>query len=71
MKAYSQMNRYLSSFVEHAIRDNDYGTRDKLFLEKLLRNELQPPLDKSKVFFVLFDVCHSKLKIFDFFENLS
>jgi len=47
VKAYNQMNRYLSSFVEHAIRENDYFVKDKLLLEKLLKNELQPPDDKS------------------------
>jgi len=52
VKAYNTMNRYLSSFVEHAIRDNDYVVKDKLLLEKLLKNELQPPLDKSKFTFL-------------------
>ena len=46
--AYGHMNRYLSSFIEHAIRDNDYVVQDKFFMERLLKNELQPPLDKSK-----------------------
>ena len=48
VKAYNSINRYLSSFVEHAIRDNDYTVKDKLFLEKRLKNELEPPMEKSK-----------------------
>jgi len=48
--AYTQMNKYLSSFMEHAILDNDYIVKDKYFMEKLLKNELQPPLDKCQFY---------------------
>ena len=46
------MNKYLSSFIEHAIRDIDYVVRDKFLIERLLQNELQPPLDKSELVYV-------------------
>ena len=46
--AYTTMNKYLSSFIEHAIQDNDYLVKDKFLMEKLLQNELQAPVDKCK-----------------------
>ena len=42
------MNKYLASFIEHAIQDNDYVVKDKFLMEKLFKNELQAPVDKCK-----------------------
>ena len=33
---YSKMNKFLTRFLEHALKDLDYDVREKLFLEKVL-----------------------------------
>ncbi|XP_039264692.2 meckelin-like [Styela clava] len=53
MKAYSTMRTFLTSFINHSLRDLDYNVRDKLFLEKLLNIEFQEPIDKA--FFTIDD----------------
>ncbi|XP_012554486.2 meckelin isoform X1 [Hydra vulgaris] len=45
--AYETMNKYLTTFIEHALRDNDYIVKEKLLMEKLFNLELQSPLEKS------------------------
>eukprot|EP00795_Rhopilema_esculentum_P008416 gene8416-14397_t len=45
--AYSTMNKFLTSFIEHSTTELDYVVKDKLMLEKLLDMELQAPLDKA------------------------
>ncbi|MBN3316611.1 MKS3 protein, partial [Atractosteus spatula] len=47
MKAYHNMNRFLSSFFEHVHKDMDYIVKDKLFLEKIMNYEFQQPVEKS------------------------
>uniref|UniRef100_A0A4W3IL95 Meckelin n=1 Tax=Callorhinchus milii TaxID=7868 RepID=A0A4W3IL95_CALMI len=47
LKAYSTMNKFLSSFLDHAYKDMDYTVRDKLFLERILDFEFQQSEDRS------------------------
>nr|XP_015223564.1 PREDICTED: meckelin-like [Lepisosteus oculatus] len=47
MKAYHNMNWFLSSFFEHVHKDMDYIVKDKLFLEKIMNYEFQQPVEKS------------------------
>ena len=42
--AYTTMNRFLTRFLEHALRDLDYEVRDKMFLESVLDIEFQVPI---------------------------
>ncbi|KAM4688916.1 meckelin [Discoglossus pictus] len=72
-KAYHTMNKYLSSFIDHAFKDMDYFVKDKLFLERILDMEFMEPMDKS-IFYndenylfsnVLFYGNESALLIFD------
>nr|XP_033788678.1 meckelin [Geotrypetes seraphini] len=46
-KAYHTMNKFLSSFIDHAHKDMDYFVKDKLLLERILGMELLEPIDKS------------------------
>jgi len=45
--AYSTLNKFLASFVEHSSSDFDYMVKDKLLLERLLDMELTPPIEKG------------------------
>ncbi|XP_051879525.1 meckelin [Pristis pectinata] len=47
MKAYNTTNRFLGSFIDHALRDMDYVVQDKLLLEKIIGMELHEPIDKT------------------------
>ncbi|XP_032891723.1 meckelin-like isoform X1 [Amblyraja radiata] len=47
LKAYFTMNKFLSSFLEHAYKDMDYVVREKLFLERILDFEFQRSDDRS------------------------
>ncbi|XP_072101178.1 meckelin [Mobula birostris] len=47
MKAYNTTNRFLGSFIDHALQDMDYIVQDKLLLERLIGMELHEPLDKT------------------------
>ncbi|XP_067853617.1 meckelin-like [Heptranchias perlo] len=47
LKAYFTMNKFLSSFLEHAYKDMDYVVREKLFLERILDFEFQRSEDRS------------------------
>lgn len=47
VNAYHMMNRFLSAFIEHSIRDNNYIVKDKVFSEKLFKNELLTPFENS------------------------
>lgn len=47
LQAYFIMNRFLSAFLDHALRDFDYMVRDKLLLERLLGIEFNDPIDKA------------------------
>ncbi|CAH2285567.1 meckelin isoform X1 [Pelobates cultripes] len=72
-KAYHTMNKFLSSFIDHAFKDMDYFVKDKLFLERMLSMEFMEPMDKS-IFYndlkhsfsnVLFYGNESTLLVFD------
>ncbi|KAM8966844.1 meckelin [Pelodytes ibericus] len=72
-KAYHTMNKFLSSFIDHAFKDMDYFVKDKLLLERILSMEFMEPMDKS-IFYsdeshsfsnVLFYGNESTLLIFD------
>ncbi|XP_075438837.1 meckelin isoform X2 [Ascaphus truei] len=72
-KTYHIMNKFLSSFIDHAFKDMDYFVKDKLLLERILRMEFMEPMDKS-IFYndethsfsdVLFYGNESTLLIFD------
>ncbi|XP_078397364.1 meckelin [Cetorhinus maximus] len=73
MKAYNTTNKFLGSFIDHAIRDMDYIVQDKLLLERLIGMELHEPIDKSIFYndenFTFTDVLYygneSTLLIFD------
>lgn len=47
LQAYHTMNRFLSAFIEHALRDLDYVVKDKTFVENLLDVEFQEPIDQG------------------------
>ncbi|XP_032876296.1 meckelin [Amblyraja radiata] len=47
MKAYNTTNRFLGSFIDHALRDMDYIVQDKLLLERIMGMELHEPIDKT------------------------
>ncbi|KAG9478738.1 hypothetical protein GDO78_012415 [Eleutherodactylus coqui] len=72
-KAYHTMNKFLSSFIDHAFKDMDYFVKDKLLLERILSMEFMEPMDRS-IFYndenhsfsnVLFYGHESTLLIFD------
>ncbi|XP_053323888.1 meckelin [Spea bombifrons] len=72
-KAYYTMNKFLSSFIDHAFKDMDYFVKDKLLFERMLGMEFMEPMDKS-IFYndeshsfsnVLFYGNESTLLIFD------
>ncbi|XP_046393183.1 meckelin [Ischnura elegans] len=44
-QAYEAMNKFLSAFLEHALKDIDYEVRDKVFIETLLDIEMNEPLE--------------------------
>uniref|UniRef100_A0A8C5PZP9 Transmembrane protein 67 n=1 Tax=Leptobrachium leishanense TaxID=445787 RepID=A0A8C5PZP9_9ANUR len=54
-KAYHTMNKFLSSFIDHAFKDMDYFVKDKLLLERILSMEFMEPMDKS-IFYNVFPV---------------
>uniref|UniRef100_UPI00398F3174 meckelin isoform X2 n=1 Tax=Pristiophorus japonicus TaxID=55135 RepID=UPI00398F3174 len=47
MRAYNTTNRFLGSFIDHALRDMDYIVQDKLLLERIIGMELHEPIDKT------------------------
>ncbi|XP_030437699.1 meckelin-like isoform X5 [Gopherus evgoodei] len=47
LRSYYTLNRFLSSFLEHAYRDMDYVVKDKFFLERFMDMEFQEPVDMS------------------------
>ncbi|XP_038664961.1 meckelin isoform X1 [Scyliorhinus canicula] len=47
MKAYNTTNKFLGSFIDHAIHDMDYIVQDKLLLERIIGMELHEPIDKT------------------------
>ncbi|XP_056378292.1 meckelin isoform X2 [Hyla sarda] len=72
-KAYHTMNKFLSSFIDHAFKDMDYFVKDKLLLERIFSMEFMEPMDRS-IFYndenhsfsdVLFYGHESTLLIFD------
>ncbi|KAM4704943.1 meckelin [Rhinophrynus dorsalis] len=72
-RAYNTMNKFLSSFIDHAFKDMDYYVKDKILLERILTMEFMEPLEKS-IFYkdenhsfsdVLFYGNESTLLIFD------
>ncbi|XP_040290242.1 meckelin [Bufo bufo] len=72
-KAYYTMNKFLSSFIDHAFKEMDYFVKDKLLLERILSMEFMEPMDRS-IFYndenhsfsdVLFYGHESTLLIFD------
>lgn len=72
-KAYHTMNKFLSSFIDHAFKEMDYFVKDKLLLERIFSMEFMEPMDRS-IFYndenpsfsdVLFYGHESTLLIFD------
>ena len=47
LQAYFIMNRFLSAFIDHALRDFSYMVKDKLLLERLMGIEFNDPIDKA------------------------
>uniref|UniRef100_A0A4W3JEK8 Transmembrane protein 67 n=1 Tax=Callorhinchus milii TaxID=7868 RepID=A0A4W3JEK8_CALMI len=47
VRTYNNMNKFLSSFVDHSLRDLDYIVKDKLLLERIIGLELNEPTDMS------------------------
>lgn len=67
------MNKFLSSFIDHAFKEMDYFVKDKLLLERIFSMEFMEPMDRS-IFYndenpsfsdVLFYGHESTLLIFD------
>ena len=51
IEAYSSVNRFLSAFIDHSLRDNDYAVKNKLLLERMLDLELgELPQDKALLY---------------------
>ncbi|PIK39447.1 putative meckelin [Apostichopus japonicus] len=50
LEAYGTMNKFLSAFIDHGMRDIDYLVKDKLLLEKILDMEFYDPVDKGFLF---------------------
>ncbi|KAG8441839.1 hypothetical protein GDO86_010860 [Hymenochirus boettgeri] len=46
-RAYNTMNKFLTSFIDHAFKEVDYYVKDKMLLERLLGMEFMEPMDKS------------------------
>merc|ERR1712013_301232 len=49
--AYTTMNRFLTRFLEHALRDLDFEVRDKMVLETILDIEFQDMVAGDKAIF--------------------
>ena len=48
IEAYSSVNRFLTAFIDHSLRDDDYAVKNKLLLERILDLELgELPQDKA------------------------
>nr|CAD7441633.1 unnamed protein product [Timema bartmani] len=47
VQAYHSMNRFLSAFLEHTLKDLNYDVRDKLFMESLLDIEFTETSDQG------------------------
>lgn len=47
LQAYHNMNKYLSAFIEHSIKDVDYLVKDKTFLENVMDAEFVETLGQS------------------------
>jgi meckelin len=48
IEAYSSVNRFLTAFIDHSLRDDDYAVRNKLLFERILDLELgELPQDKA------------------------
>ncbi|XP_067396070.1 meckelin-like [Emydura macquarii macquarii] len=50
LRSYYTLNRFLSSFLEHAYRDMDFIVKDKFFLEHIMDMEFQEPVDTSVLY---------------------
>uniref|UniRef100_A0A8B9IZV2 Transmembrane protein 67 n=1 Tax=Amazona collaria TaxID=241587 RepID=A0A8B9IZV2_9PSIT len=46
-RAYNTMNKFLSSFINHAHKEMDYIVKDKLLFERILGMEFMEPIEKS------------------------
>lgn len=40
LEAYGLVNKFLSAFIDHSLREDDYSVRNKLLLERILNVEL-------------------------------
>ncbi|XP_028416781.1 LOW QUALITY PROTEIN: meckelin-like [Dendronephthya gigantea] len=48
IEAYSSVNRFLSAFIDHSLREHDYAVKNKLLLERIFDLELgELPQDKA------------------------
>ncbi|XP_049787619.1 meckelin isoform X2 [Schistocerca cancellata] len=50
LQAYQNLNKFLSAFLDHALKDLDYEIRDKLFVEALLDIEFAENSDKGVLY---------------------
>nr|XP_006818273.1 PREDICTED: meckelin [Saccoglossus kowalevskii] len=50
LQAFQTMNKFLSAFLDHSLRDLDYIVKDKLLLERILDMEFFDPVDKGFFF---------------------
>ncbi|XP_046999873.1 meckelin isoform X2 [Schistocerca americana] len=50
VQAYQNLNKFLSAFLDHALKDLDYEIRDKLFVEALLDIEFAENSDKGVLY---------------------
>ena len=50
LQAYGSMNKFLSAFLDHALKDHDFIVRDKILLERLLGIEFNDPMDKAYLY---------------------
>ena len=48
IQAYRSINRFLTAFIDHSLRDLDYLVKDKLLLERIFDMEMaEAPVDKA------------------------
>ena len=48
IEAYVSVNKYLSAFIDHSLREDDYAVKNKLLFERILDVELgELPQDKA------------------------
>lgn len=51
IEAYSSVNKFLSAFIDHSLREHEYFVKNKLLFEKILNVELGEILEEKTVLY--------------------